>query len=232
MTIRTRGGRPAGACLGALFLFVGLSALGGAAFWALGTRDFIASAETANGRVIELVAHSGDKGTTYAPKVQFTTKGGGEETFTSSTSSSPPSHREGDVVTVMYDPAHPEDARIDSFMDLWFGPLLVGGVFGVIFTLIGLAVLLQGMKAIVQRRRLRENGLKIAAEVQGIEAAPGGGYTIVARATDQRGIQRIFRSDMIMRDPGPKMLGRSSIEVTVDPDDYGTYEIDLGFLKD
>src|SRR5687767_13322061 len=230
--VRTRSNKQAGAFAGVVFLLVGVGALVGGAYWGLRTKTFLASAERADGRVIELVARRGDDGTTYAPKVRFTTKDGAQETFTSSSSSNPPSHREGDAVTVLYEPERPSNAKIDSFMDLWFGPLMVGGVFGIIFTLVGAAVTLQGVRAMVMRRRLRQDGLRIVAEVQGIEAAPGGGYTIVARANDQRGIQRIFRSSLIARDPGPKMLGRSSVEVIVDPNDYGTYEIDLAFLKE
>ncbi|HTM68610.1 MAG TPA: DUF3592 domain-containing protein [Candidatus Binatia bacterium] len=229
--VNARGGKQAGACVGIVFLFFGLAMLVGGGYWAVRTQRFIGSAEKAQGRVIALVPHSGSKGgTTYAPTVQYTTKDGQATTFTSSTSSSPPAHREGDIVTVLYDPAKPDKAEINAFTDLWLGPLIVG-IMGAIFTLIAIATILQGARAFAQRRRLRENGLRIAAAVEGVEAMPGGGYTLVAKATDPRGVPRMFRSDPVTADPGPKMLGRSSVEVIVDPDDYGNYEVDLAFLR-
>ena len=32
----------------------------------------------------------------------------------------------GEAVAVLYDPSHPRDARIDSFFQLWFAPLILG----------------------------------------------------------------------------------------------------------
>lgn len=230
MGVRMRVGDRTGAFVGAVFLLVGLVALSGAAYWSLRTREFIRTAAKAQGLVIDLVPHSGDNGTTYAPTVRFTDKDGRERTFTSSTSSSPPSHREGDAVQVLYDPARDDKAEIDAFWDLWLGPLVVG-IFGLVFPLVGAAVLLQGVRAWVRARRLREGGLRVQATFDGIESLPGAGYVILAKATDARGIPRVFRGGPVARDPGQMMLGRSSVEVIVDPDDWGSYEMDLSFLK-
>src|SRR5690242_17263438 len=123
----------AGMGVGLIFTVIGIGMLVGGAYWGLRTKHFVENAKRTNGRVIEMVAKRDDDGTTWSPKVEFTPEGGQLTTFTSSSSSNPPSHREGDVVRVLYDPANPGKASIDSFMDLWFGPLLVGGVFGVIF---------------------------------------------------------------------------------------------------
>jgi hypothetical protein len=226
------GDQKAGAFVGVIFGLLGIGMLVGGIFWGLRTREFIARAERADGRVIEMVAkRDSDGDRTYSPTVQFMAKDGTQTTFTSSVSSNPPSHREGDAVKVLYDPANPRDAKIESFTELWFGPLLLGGVMGVIFTLVGVGVSIGGFREIARKRRLRAEGLRIMAQVQGIEGAAGF-YVIVAGAKDQRGVDRIFRSAAMRRDPGPKMLGRSSIEVIVDPNDYGTYDIDLAFLKD
>ncbi|HSD12464.1 MAG TPA: hypothetical protein VLC10_02800, partial [Patescibacteria group bacterium] len=74
----------------------------------------------------------------------------------------------------------------------------------------------------------------VAAEVQGVESIPvvsGSAFTVVARVTDPRGIQRIFRSKPLAADPGPRLQGRKTVDVIVDQDDYATYEMDLSFLK-
>ncbi len=55
----------------------------------------------------------------------------------------PPAYRVGDTVTVLYDPAHPEDAHIKSFLGAisrWLLPAITGGM-GLIFMTIALSVI-------------------------------------------------------------------------------------------
>lgn len=210
---------------GVLFLVIGVCALVGGIVWGVNTKKFVDGAERASGTVIELERRqSGDDGPSYYPVVRFTDAAGNDVTFTSSTGSNPPSKREGDKVDVLYDPRNPREAELDSFFSLWFGPLMVGGLFGTIFPLVGVAIILGSLRQAAQRNRLIEGGTKIVAELQGVERVPQG-WTVMARATDPRGIPRVFRSAPLPRDPGPSLMGRSSVEVIVDPNDYGSYEM-------
>lgn len=220
--------------VGAVFLIVGLAALGLAVRFGMETRAFITGAARADGTVVDLVAGgSGDSSPTYRPTVRFTAADGREITFTSSTGSSPPSHREGDAVRVLYEPGNPEHAAIDEFFELWLLPF-IAGIFGVVFPLAGLAAMAFPLRDAILRRRLIANGTRVAAEVQGVESFPavsGTAFTVVAQATDPRGIRRIFRSAPLATDPGPRMQGRKTVDVIVEPEDYATYEMDLAFLK-
>ena len=65
--------------------------------------------------------------TSYAPVVRFTTAEGREIEFFGRGGSGT-SYREGDVVTVAYDPAKPIDAHIVSFVDLWLPAVVAWGV--------------------------------------------------------------------------------------------------------
>jgi hypothetical protein len=65
--------------------------------------------------------------TTYAPIVRFTTAEGREIEFFGRGGSGT-SYREGDIVTVAYDPAKPIDAHIVSFVDLWLPAAVAWGV--------------------------------------------------------------------------------------------------------
>src|SRR5260221_14249817 len=56
-------------------------------------------------------------GNVYAPLVSFTTLDGKTEQIESGVQSSPPAHRVGDIVQVVYDPKNPSDARINSPFD-------------------------------------------------------------------------------------------------------------------
>jgi hypothetical protein len=65
--------------------------------------------------------------TTYTPIVRFTTEEGRDIEFFGRGGSGT-SYREGDSVTVAYDPARPINAHIVSFVDLWLPAVVAWGV--------------------------------------------------------------------------------------------------------
>jgi hypothetical protein len=87
----------------------------------------------ARGRVVEMRAETASGGVSYRPVVAFEAANGEPYRFTSSTSSSPPSHTAGDIVTVRYNPADPIDAVIfDDIALLALIFRILGGAFGAI----------------------------------------------------------------------------------------------------
>jgi hypothetical protein len=79
------------------------------------------------------------------PVVRFQTQDGQSVEFESETGTNTFSQKPGEQVEVLYDPLRPEQARIKSFMMLWFGPLIfsVVGFFLLVFgSLFGLVALL------------------------------------------------------------------------------------------
>jgi hypothetical protein len=71
----------------------------------------------------------------YYPVVQFTAQDGRRRNVQMTEGSDPPSYEKGDQVTVRYDPAHPLEARIDSFgsaMLMWIVPGITG-ILGLAF---------------------------------------------------------------------------------------------------
>lgn len=123
----------------AIFLVIGLGLLGGGAYSGVSTSDFLGNAVSAPGVVIDLEARwdSDDGGYTYYPRVWFATEGGRPYEFTGDGGSSPASFDVGEEVRVLFDPADPSQARIDSFMQLWFTPLLLAGM-GTVFSAFGI----------------------------------------------------------------------------------------------
>jgi hypothetical protein len=131
------GARKAPTFLFGIFLLIGLGLLGGAAYLALDTRADIGRAETAAGTVIDLIGRRDSDGDTiYYPHVRYLTRSGETVEFTGAVGSSPPAFEIGEAVSVLYDPAAPEEARIDSFFQLWFGAVILGGI-GLVFIVIG-----------------------------------------------------------------------------------------------
>jgi hypothetical protein len=84
-------------------------------------------------------ASTGTSGTTYAPVVRYEVEGQ-THTFTSSNSSNPPAYEIGERVVLLYDPADPTRARIDSWWELWLMPLALGA--GAIIVAVAVNVLL------------------------------------------------------------------------------------------
>ena len=76
----------------------------------------------------------------YYPIVKFADRAGQEHTLYSSVGSYPPSYAVGDHAPILYDPADPKHAEINSFFSLWLLPL-VFGILGSLDLLTGLFLL-------------------------------------------------------------------------------------------
>lgn len=93
---------------------------------------------TAPGLVVDTVEEQGGENTIYSyPVVEFMDRDGRSHTVKVPEGSSPPQWAAADAVTVLYDPEHPADARIDSWSStllLWLLPG-VTGIVGIGFLL-------------------------------------------------------------------------------------------------
>ena len=134
------------AAAGAWFLVVGVRNY-------LRTRRFVSEASSATGTVTDVKTRTsrshtsdGSRLRTYSyPVVRFQTHDGQTVEFESETGTSGFSQRPGEQVEVLYDPLKPEQARIKTFMMLWFAPLIFSmvGFFLLVFgSLSGLVALL------------------------------------------------------------------------------------------
>lgn len=105
------GGRmtvPLMAFLGIIFIATGL-------YFIQDTRDFIARAAQAEGRVVRLEydSGSGSDSDAYYPVVSFSVPGRGGWEFRDRIGTNPPMYRQGEEVPVFYDPENPQKAMID-----------------------------------------------------------------------------------------------------------------------
>ncbi len=133
---------PAGVCaVGLIFVAQGVITLAR-------VRRFARRAVRTTGIVVDLARRWSDPGGPestgsylYFPIVRFGTADGQAVEFRSPTGTSWRSRRVGQTVPVMYDPANPRDARIDTFMATSCLPIGFT-LFGVIFVAGGAAILL------------------------------------------------------------------------------------------
>ena len=143
--------------VGMIFLLVSVVLLVACGLTARYSRNFAASAERAEGTVIDLSRSTGKSqgNSVYHPVVSYRTAQGEEIEFISSWGSRPAPYRRGAKVTVLYDAAEPQEARIESFFALWGASVITGGL-AVVFGLLGLMLRLFGGRA---ERRVKVSAL-------------------------------------------------------------------------
>ena len=221
--------------LGAIFAAVGACLLT-AAFIVYGNaQSFASSAESAEGVVVDLAYTSSSSGSSVAPVVRFLTPEAEEIVFQSSVSSNPPAYDIGEKVNVLYDPADPSDATIDSFWQQYLLPVILGGIGGVFFAIGGGMLLARALKRRTQRR-LMLMGRRVTAKIQGVDlntsVAVNGRHPFCITSqwlNPDTGQMHVFRSDGIWYDPSDHLNG-DTIDVLVDPVNPNKYYVDTSFL--
>ena len=192
-----------------IFGLVGLGLLAGAVYALSSTLSFRSNSKRAEGVVVEL--QRGGKGA--KPVVEWKDSKGGVHRVTGGVSSSPPAYSVGEKTDVRYDPAHPEDARIDGFLENWFVALILG-ILGTVFFSIGAGFGIFGWAQKKKREWLRVNGRRIQAKFTGVDIntrlrvngrSP---WVLTAQWQDPTsGLLFSFRSESIWFDPSPYVKG-------------------------
>lgn len=129
---------------GCVFLSVAACALFFAVKSAYGTHSSLAGMAEAEGVVTHLesqISHGRrSSGRTYCAHYRFTVDGktyhGKQKSF-----SNPPSYEKGEKLTVLYNPADPQDSRTSSFVDNYI-VTLISGFIGVFLSVLGSVMLL------------------------------------------------------------------------------------------
>ena len=218
-----------------IFGTFGAGMLLGTLFWVDSIHTFRDGAKQVPGTVVELESDWDDGSTTYFPVVAFTTLEGRNVTFTASTGSNPPAFEPGEAVAVLYDPQDPQDAVIDAFFSLWFGPIIVG-FMGLVFSLVGGGVFYFTARAKRRRAELRRHGTPVEATIQSIEqnrsVSTNGKhpYHITAQWQNPATLQiHVFTSENIWYDPA-QYVTRPTITVLIDREDPQNHLVDITFL--
>ena len=115
---------------------VGLVFLGLGLWWGWDAWTFVQRAQPAQAKVERFEERTKKKrvsGTTrtrtyYAPVFTFQDAKGASHTVTSDTGSGKPAYEVGQPIRVLYDPADPQQARIDAFSELWLFPVAFSGI--------------------------------------------------------------------------------------------------------
>jgi len=218
------------------FLTVGLILLASSIGLSIHTKQFIESAITTDGIVIDLERQNGS----YHPVVTFTTPDNITFQFTSNTGSSPPAYVIGQQVKVIYDPTSPSKARMGDFWSLWGLAVIFGGL-GFPCFLFGFGALLHERLRQRTNRRLRVSGVRIETKFVRVElnrSVEKNGvhpYVIVSQWEKENEIY-IFRSEDIWLFNPSDFIKDDKITVFVDPRVFTDprsmkkYYMDISFL--
>lgn len=228
--------------VGVIFALVGAGLLVGSFFSFSSTKSFVASAASATGTVIEnryeqssSTSSSRSSSGSYYPFIKFSTEAGQEITFRGNVGSNPASFTVGEQVSIYYDPARPEEARLNTFFQLWFLTVFLGGM-GSVFFLIGGGILITGPLRARKGAWLRENGQKIQAEITSVNMNTGFAvngrhpFVIVSQWKDPKtNTIQVFESENLWFDPKEFIQGKT-IDVFIDRNNQHKYFVDVSFL--
>ena len=92
---------------------------------------FVMRGDQADGIIVEM-KKGPSKLSKYHPRIRFKTKEGKTIEFSPSNGSNPPMYEVNDHVQVVYNSDYPNYAVINSFIEIWLGPVIYAGL-GLLF---------------------------------------------------------------------------------------------------
>ena len=130
--------RPFIQIIGCCSLVAAIIALSASIFSYWHTQKFVDSAQRTKGAVSALTQKPGDN--CYYPIFVFEDAQGNKHHVESLSGSNPAAYSVGDSVTVLYEADKPDNAEIDTFLNVWIWPVAFAG-FGVLNLLFGLGLI-------------------------------------------------------------------------------------------
>lgn len=227
--------------ISAILFIVGAFLLAFAIWLASDSIKFLYGSLHAEGVVVELVEKSGKDNDNnhmmlWYPVVEFTAQSNQTIRFESRLGSNPSMYSKGQSVDVVYQPAKPQDARINSTMDMWYLPGFMGSV-ALLMTFVAIGLALSIIARRRERQRLMSIGHVITTEVYSIMPDTSMSikgrhpYRILSRYHHlESGRTYVFESDPIWYNPEEFFSDVKDLPVYVDPQDYSKYYIDISFL--
>lgn len=232
-----------------VFSIVGIGLLAGACLMAVNARNLLADASFAEGEVVDLRQSrsvSGMRGVSqrrsessdsisYHPVISFRAADGSMITFSSPIGSNPPGYYIGETVEVLYHSSNPQKARINSFVSLWAGPLLLGGL-GLVFFIIGFSIILVTRLKAKNIKSLKDKGVPVQTKFESVglnESVSVNGrspYVIFTQWINPATSRiHIFKSENIWFDPSGH-IPEKDITVLIEQGNPEKYYVDTSFL--
>ncbi|MDR0805984.1 MAG: DUF3592 domain-containing protein [Enterobacteriaceae bacterium] len=217
--------------------FIGLLLIISSGYLAYNTWSFQKNAIHTEGEITDLrySKDSDSSSGSWFPTVTFTDNKDQEITFESSVGGSGYRGTQGEIVDVIYENGHSENAKIEN-NGLYFGAIFCG-IFALVFTLIGGAgryLLNRGNKHI----KLMQTGRPLSAQIievgqnESIVVNGESPWRITCQYLDTKTNKVYsFKSANIFYDPTP-YINNDKITVYVDDDNLKKYYVDISHLPE
>ena len=221
--------------LSALILVIGIPFAVVSVFELKNTLNLLSNSHKTLGKIVGIEEErQRNRGSMYSPVIKYKSVAGDEYVYSSTTKTGYTSYKIGQEIELIYDKNNPQNARANSFLDIWLLTIILG-VGGWVSTIGGIILLLVTLKKKRLEKYLKNHGQKILTDFIGIgkglvEINGESGYVINCQwLNPQDNIMHTFKSDDIWFDP-TNYLKERKIEVLIDPKDPKKYYIDLSFL--
>ena len=134
-----RSGANVGRLVGLIFMSIGMVMLAVVVYLLYTHQQFEKNARTVKGTVVEFQSYesrnNNSSTTMYTPVFEYELKGK-KYTYVSTSSSNIKEYEVGERLDILVDPENPAEVLVNSFMEKWFLPLLLG-FMGTLFTGLG-----------------------------------------------------------------------------------------------
>jgi hypothetical protein len=199
--------------------------------------DFLSNVVRAPGEVVRNVRQGSNK-SGVRPVVRFQDETGATFEFTAPIGNSPAQFDVGEAVTVVYPPGEPDEAKIDNWLQLWFGPML-SGFFVLVFGGIGIGFLIPFLRQRLRARWAREHGAQVHAKFSGVEhdrttringRSPYKVFADWRNPVDGK-LYRFQSQKVLWFDPTAQLSQRPDLPMRVDPQQPKRYWLDVSHLK-
>ncbi len=213
-----------GSMLG-IFTLVMLGGLGIAGYWALTNYQLQQDATVVEGQVIDFVGHK-----RKVPMVRYQRPDGSDATYISKLSQNPPAYYVGETVPVLIG----DNGRVllNSWSELWLGPLIIGGMFSFLGLMLS-PFLVMTFNSWRDQRYLQRHGQRVYARIMTIaenKQRQRSDWQIHCHWQDPRGdsMPLLFSSPTLTTDPRP-FVG-DDMPILVCPHNRQRYLMDISAI--
>lgn len=218
-----------------IFLVVGIAISSGGWYAYQSQKKFVAIAQKMPG-VVKALEYRGSRksgGSNY-PVVEFQTPEGKTVSFRSDVGSNPASYDVGEQVEVLYNPSHPNEAKLTGFWNLWGLATIFAGL-GSVFMIIGIGTMMIfiRLRRMIEEVKMTGQAVELPARIEYTQNKGRKRYYLRSEwlnPADRK--MYLFDSESISYDPTPFMEGRS-VRVWYDPHNpQNRYYVDTSFLPE
>ncbi|MFJ3484404.1 DUF3592 domain-containing protein [Pseudomonas sp. NPDC090202] len=196
---------------------------------------FVEEAFSVQGKVVDYQTSVGEGVTHYKAVVEFVGDDGEKHRLLSTIASNPPAYDEGEMVEVLHPRGHPQDAKINGFLEVWGVATAMFGL-GVPFFAVGVIMFLASGYQLRRNKNLKTSGALVSAQFQSVRCNYSlsfngrNPFVIVCHWLNPETQKlHVFESENIWFNP-ERLIAGKAIDVYIRHGHPEKYYVDISFL--